>query len=346
MISKTKILSEAVRAQFAPRFNHLILHVTNICNFRCNHCFVEFEKKPIDLSLEEVKTIADQFKNLIWLDIGGGEPFLRSDLHQIVGMFDAEEISIPTNGWFTERILEQLKKIGEARGLERLILTISVDGLPDTHDEIRAKKGSFRKLEETFRQVRANFPELRIKINTVLNQRNKDEIIDLMNYVKENLNPDFHGILFLRGSPLNNTYALPDVEEIRRLEDRIYEVQQKYHYGRTGMLGKIQKNYQSIKREIANLIVEEKRQVIPCFGGQAHLVIYADGRVAPCELLPAAGSIRTSPLSEILSGPEFGGAVKKIKAGDCHCTHDCNFMENILFNFKLYPKLALGSKTK
>lgn len=337
-----KVLQEAALLRLRPKFSHLILHVTNLCNFRCNHCFVDFQDKPKDLTLEEIRRVADMFDDLIWLDIGGGEPFLRQDLDEIVGSFKAKEISIPTNGWFTEKTLECLGRIEKKIGLERLILTISVDGLAKTHDEIRKKEGSFQQLQKTYARVRECFPNLRVKINTVLNNRNLSEIIQLMLWVKEELRPAFHSILFLRGSPINPDYCLPSTHEIRALEDEIFKIQQDYLYGRNGLLAEIQRHYQSIKREMANQIVEQKTQVIPCFGGQVHAVVYSDGRVAPCELLPAVGSLRETPLREILEGSGWQEAVARIRAKECHCTHDCNMVENVLFNFKLYPQLLFG----
>jgi MoaA/NifB/PqqE/SkfB family radical SAM enzyme len=344
MAGMLKVLEEAALFRFRPKVSHLILHVTNICNFRCNHCFVEFAKKPIDLTLEEVDQVAGVYSDLIWLDIGGGEPFIRDDLDEIVSKFKAQEISIPTNGWFTDKILKTLTGIEKSIGLDRLILTISIDGLPETHDEIRLKKGSFSKLTESYRAVHQRFPNLRIKINTVLNQRNRDEIIPLMTMIKDEFSPSFHSILFLRGDTINPDYCLPPTGEIRSLEDEIFEIQQGYMYGRKGIMSNVQRHYQSIKREIAEQTLEQETQVIPCLGGQAHHVVYANGDVAPCELLPPVGSLRQEPLRDILAGPEWAAAVGRIKAKECHCTHDCNMVENVLFNFKLYPNLLMGGK--
>ena len=59
---------------------HLILHITNHCNFRCAHCFVDFSGKNKDLKIDDYKKIANNINDLLWLDVGGGEPFLRKDL--------------------------------------------------------------------------------------------------------------------------------------------------------------------------------------------------------------------------------------------------------------------------
>ena len=82
---------------------HLILHVTNRCNFRCRHCFVDFSN-TCDLSLEMCRALARKMGRLFWLDIGGGEPFLRDDLADVITAFDAQVVMIPTNGYDGDRM--------------------------------------------------------------------------------------------------------------------------------------------------------------------------------------------------------------------------------------------------
>lgn len=336
-----KLLQEAVLFRFRQRFIHLILHVTTRCNFRCNHCFVDFTRPPDELNLDQIARIAETFPDLLWLDIGGGEPFLRDDLDQILALFKAQEYSIPTNGWMTDRILESLERISRSIDLCKLILTISLDGLGATHDAVRNKPGSFERVQQTYRAVTQRFPDLRVKFNTVVSNHNMHEVLPLLRMVKDELNPSFHSILFLRGTPQNPEYHLPDTSEIRRLEDEIVTVQNEYHYGRTGILARVQRNYQALKRELDNAIVERKEQVIPCLAGRAHAVIYPDGGMAPCELLPEVGNVTKTPPAEILASEAWAKAAARIKAGRCHCTHDCNMLDNILFNFGLYPELFI-----
>ena len=42
---------------------------------------------------------------------GGGEPFLRKDLSKIINLFKKQIVSIPTNGWLLENIIEQIDLI-------------------------------------------------------------------------------------------------------------------------------------------------------------------------------------------------------------------------------------------
>lgn len=340
-----KVLQEAVLFRFRNKITHLILHVTTRCNFRCSHCFVDPTPTAPELTLTEIDRIAAEFNDLIWLDIGGGEPFLRPDLPEILAKFQAWEYSVPTNGWFTERIFQTLKEIEARIDLTRLILTMSLDGFPATHDAIRNQPGSYARVKETYFLLRRHFPRLRVKFNTVLHNYNLAEIIPFMRQVQEELQPAFHSVLFLRGTPQDEGYRLPSPQEIRALEEQLLEIQNRYHYRQKGLLSETQKKYQAVKRHLCRRILEEEQMVIPCLAGQAHAVIYADGGVAPCELLPVVDSLRATPLQEILAGPAWRRAVAAIKAKKCYCTHDCNMIENILYNFNLYPQFVFGSRS-
>ena len=59
----------------------------------------------------------------------------------------------------------------------------------------------------------------------------------------------------------------------------------------------------------------------------------------PCEILPSVGNIRRQPIKDILASSAMKDSVAGIKRKDCHCTHDCNMQENILFNPKQVPAL-------
>lgn len=331
----TKVLNEAVLCRFRHSIKHLILHVTNKCNMRCGHCFVSFDNKDEELGLSEIRAISKQIQDLIWLDIGGGEPLLRDDLDEIISFFNFRELSIPTNGWETEKIVEKLRKI-HLTNPGKLIVTLSLEGMQKTHDEIRCP-ASFERTILAFKNLRG-IKGLRIKFNTVLCEKNQDEIIELMHFVKD-LGPDFHSVLMLRGKSRDPLMKLPSKEKIEILNKQIYQIQQSYGYGRTGIMSKVQRNYQAYKAGLSLRILKEKKQVIPCLAGVSHLVIWPQGNVSLCELLPPIGNVREKKIEDLLKGQEFKRSISSIRKGDCFCTHDCNMIENILFNPRTYCEL-------
>lgn len=330
------VLKEAVCFQLSPRIKHVILHVTNVCNMRCQHCFVDFEDKPRDLTLDEFQELSRDLNDFIWLDVGGGEPSLRKDLPDVISLFRTQEVSIPTNGWFPDKVVQMASAVGE-RMPGRVIITVSLDGFEVTHDEIR-QAGSFKRALETIRRL-CELRTIRLKLNTVVCERNAAEILDFMKYVRENLGVDYQGLLLLRGDPINPLYRLPSMERLRAIGAGMRTIQESYQFGRRGLVATMLLNYQALKWDTQMRTLEAKTQVIPCLGGQVHLVIYANGDVAPCEILPAVGNIRRQPIKDILASPALAEAVAGIRRKDCHCTHDCNMQENILFNPRTVPKL-------
>jgi len=306
---------------------HLIVHVTNRCNYRCKHCFIDFSR-PQDLSLEECVSLAGQVGNLFWLDIGGGEPFLRKDLPDIVCAFKTRVVTIPTNGSLRDAAVEQLKAMRKRTDAD-ITVCISIDGLQETHDSIR-KQGSWDEAWATYDSIRG-LDGISLKINTVLSAENHREILDLMEIVKERA-ADFHSVMLLRGSPSDPALGLPSFDDLEKLIPRILKILAGYHYGRDPLSARVLRNYHRYLWKLSVDTLKQRTQVIPCLAGRAHMVVMPDGSVHPCELLPAVGNIKDSSWREILEGEELKKQVKSIKAKDCHCTHNCAMLDSILFN--------------
>ena len=77
---------------------------------------------------------------LKFLNITGGEPFLRDDIKEIVekALTKTERLVISTNGYFYDRIIRVAKKFGNRIGVR-----ISLEGLPAANDELRGIKNGF-----------------------------------------------------------------------------------------------------------------------------------------------------------------------------------------------------------
>jgi len=86
----------------------------------------------------------------------------------------------------------------------------------------------------------------------------------------------------------------------------------------------------------------KQRQVITCFVGHLYLVVYANGDVGFCEILPPFGNIRTATLSDIWSGPAAEKQRREIAAKQCFCTHECFQPLNLAVNPACYPEMLCG----
>ncbi|MEX2121952.1 MAG: radical SAM protein [Pirellulales bacterium] len=311
--------------------------MTNHCNFRCRHCFIDFSPKR-DLPLEVYQTLARDVGRLFWLDIGGGEPFLRNDIVEIVRAFDADVVTIPTNGFFVERTIEATREIREHIAGE-LTVAISIDGLQSTHDRIR-QAGSWNTLWTTFEELRT-IPNVRVKINTVLCKENFCEIVELMELVYQR-RPDFHSIILLRGNPIDPTYGLPSFEELHRIQEALFEILRRYDYGQKSLTSRMLRNYHRYLWNLSLATLKQRTQVIPCLAGQAHAVVMGNGDVSSCEMLPPVGNLKEASWQTIWKGHEMNRQRQSIKDKQCHCTHNCAMLDSILYRPSSYGPLLAG----
>jgi len=314
---------------------HMIVHVTNHCNFRCDHCFIDFSPKK-DLSLDDYKALAHDVGHLFWVDIGGGEPFLRKDLADIVAAFDAKVVTIPSNGSLPDLMERQLTRMRELTNAE-LVLSLSLDGLEATHDRIRNQPGNWKQVWDTFDRLR-RLGWLTIKINTVLNADNEGEIITLMNEVRTH-EPDFHSIILLRGNPADPDMKLPPMQRLREIGPEIYAILETYDYGRQWLASYVLRNFQRYQWNVSLQTIEEQRQVVPCIAGQGHMVVMGDGLVSSCEMLPTVGNIKANGINEIRASKAFRDQRRSIANKECHCTHNCALLHSIFFNPTSLPHL-------
>lgn len=108
------------------------------CNAKCDMCHVwKFpSKKEEEISPDVIEKIPS---NLDHLNITGGEPMLRSDIEEIVGLVynKARCVEVSTNGYFTNKIV----RLGEK--FPGLKIRVSIEGLPVLNDRLRGLKDGF-----------------------------------------------------------------------------------------------------------------------------------------------------------------------------------------------------------
>jgi MoaA/NifB/PqqE/SkfB family radical SAM enzyme len=149
--------------------------LTYWCQYKCKTCNI-WQRRPIDeLTTAEIVAFVRENPHINWVDLTGGEIFLRRDIDEI---FDAilsgwsrlALLHFPTNGFQTDRIVSATERIAR-RKLTRTIVTVSVDGDEALNDEIRGIKGGFRRQMETFRALR-RIPGVEVALGMTLSSYN------------------------------------------------------------------------------------------------------------------------------------------------------------------------------
>ena len=106
----------------------------------------------------------------------GGEPLLCSDLPYFISYCHTKGIktSIITNGLILNEKIDDLVK----NGLDQVIF--SIDGSSSKiHDSLRGVSGLFSKIEYSLDRISKEYPQLKIRVNTVVSEKNINDLPDL-----------------------------------------------------------------------------------------------------------------------------------------------------------------------
>ncbi|MCC6145655.1 MAG: radical SAM protein [Candidatus Hydrogenedentes bacterium] len=329
----------ALQPLLRPGLYHVIVHVTDRCNLRCKTCFIEFGRK--DLSVDEARILSEKLGYIPALDLGGGEPFLHRDLAEVCRQFRFGGVTIPTNGQFKDRVLASVHRL-VANHPGRVTIALSLDGLQATNDAIRGA-GTFEKAIETLGALR-EISGLCLKVNTVVNNRNLDELLEFVRYVRE-LGPDYHSLLLLRGDPLApDEVELPSAARLRAMTPALFEALRHYDYGhpRNPVFRRLKMNYQRHMWETQLDVIEQGVAPFQCKAPAYNKVVYSDGRTSMCELKPVLANLLTESPGAV--DQKLRDHLQDFEAdhGRCFCTHNCNMSENIMTHPPSVAKVLLG----
>lgn len=154
-----------------PSLRYLELQITDKCNLRCRHCYID-DRGSRELSLTEIKNILNEFEEIQGLRIliTGGEPLLHSRFGRINKILPEFLIrkSLFTNGLLlTKEILGKLN-VDE--------IQISIDGLEDAHDSLRGK-GTFRlSMDAIKRSIDSGFE---VSVSTMVHTKNHGDFDEM-----------------------------------------------------------------------------------------------------------------------------------------------------------------------
>jgi len=343
--------------------SYFIFYPTSRCNLMCSHCFYHdsLNKKMNELNLEEIDAFTKTMDPLLSLILTGGEPYLRHDLDQIARIFYENTktpiITIPSNGWYLDKMQKQITNIME--WCPELILNqlISIDGLKDDHDKIRMKglnkgsgaKGSFDKALDAIKLVKElqkEFGRINLGIATTFTSENQHKMKDIIKGIYEIAKPDNITIALVRGDPKEKVNENLNINLYREaVEFRNNLFYSKKMTGHAKFKGnKIATAGRVILNEKVQEIYETGEYQMPCYSGNLSGVMYPEGQVHPCEILDKShmiGNIRDFKLNfrNLWLSHKAKKEVNFIRKTKCFCTHECFNSVNILFNPKFYPRL-------
>lgn len=327
--------------------NELVFFVTYKCNFRCKTCFYAdtMDNSTVDdgkeLNIDEIRKISLSIGKFDQLLISGGEPFLRDDLAEICEIFYLQNkinrIHLPTNGFYTEKIYDVTHKILCKCPKIHLTVGLPLDGLQETHDKIKGVKGSFEKVIETTKRLstlKKEFDNLSTYIITVVNKTNLNEVIELAEFVKNNLPVNGHGPSPMRGSPYEKTLLPPSYEEWNVLSKKLMEYHNYWNKKSTGNSYKnfIAGNAVRYLYKMYTRVLKGERLPFKCQAGKVVGVLESNGDVKLCELTDVMENVRSVnyDFRKVWLSDKVNDMRKRIK--NCTCTHACFLSPSIKMN--------------
>ena len=300
---------------FAGRPVWCTWQVTYRCNFNCTFCdYWKCGVKPSDeLSVADIERGSRNLARIssLMISIGGGEPFMRPDLPQIIEAMARYHMPlITTNGWF---VTKEAARNAFRAGLWGA--SVSLDyATEERHDRARGVKGAYRRalraLEHFAGERCGRFQ--RVNVMAVLMRDNVDELEPLIRLAAR------YGAFFmvqpycdLKGGRREFT---PDIAVAARL----LELREKYE------------NFISNKYFLERFDLAHDGGIPGCRAGKAFFNIDNFGSVAKCveDLEHPLGNIVSDPAPGILSRINAAW-----RANTCRsCWYNCRGEIEALYN--------------
>ncbi|HKA38082.1 MAG TPA: radical SAM protein [Thermoanaerobaculia bacterium] len=319
--------------------------VTSVCNARCAHCFYPINAGKNELTLDEIDKLTRTLPPIRLLLIGGGEPFLRRDLPEILRLYFERTgfftCSIPTNGFGPEEIAKSAQRICAFDRNLSLGVTVSLDGFRDYHDHVRRVPGLYDRavatLENLLALARAT-PNLTVGVTTVFMRDNQKDFEAFCDHVYETYRPHQHSINLIRGEAYDPTLKDGlDVDLYARIcgkNDARYppgEIDSGWRGVRTRARREVNRlRCEYIARQAKGGAFEQF-----CLAGEREFVLSEDGVVTACELIgDNLGNVRDFDydFQRLRDAHAVSAFDAKKRATLCKCTHECNTRTMLLFD--------------
>lgn len=228
----------------APKLRNLFFELTLRCNENCIHCGsrcneVRSDELPVQVYYDFLDKIKRDFgTNELMLCVTGGEPLLRKEFYDIMGY--AHKLGFRWGMTSNATLIDEAaaKKLREC-GMGTI--SVSIDGLRDTHDEFRRTKGGYDKAMRGIQCLINEGGFRHIQVTTVVHRGNIDQLDELYDIM---CGIDIDSWRVINMEPIGRAKDFPDLllrpEDYRRMFDFIREKRNAgmpVQYGCTHYLG-------------------------------------------------------------------------------------------------------------
>ena len=333
---------------------HINFAVTYECNSRCKHCNIWRKSKENtkitkeELKLAEIEKVFKESKYLEYIQsigLTGGEPFLRKDLTSLCGFFIEKfpnaALSIPTNALMPNLVIAGLEKIINTFGPEnKIFLSISLDGIGKTHDEIRGMPGNYSRVLKLIDLVKEKVPSINQGISFTIMPQNYKDLLEVYKFSKKNdigfgfqfaqISESFYGNT--KNAFEWNEEELDEVSEIIHLILKEYTAKEK-------ILRKIWLSFFAMnKYYISRMVSYQKNphRTLKCYSGTHSLFIDPYGNIFPCIMLnKKMGNIREMNFDKLWLSEKSRKIREFINDKKCACWTPCETHFSLERDYKI-----------
>ena len=358
---RLRTLWTELEALLLHRFEFLILFVTGRCNGRCSHCFYWRNLGPDHEgpTLSQVEALARSMPPFKVLLLSGGEPTLRDDLPAVVDCFyrhnRIRHVSVPTNGLLPARIAKLAQTIAAGTPELEVSFNLSIDGFAEINDRIRGVNGAFERATESLArlsQLRAEHPNLRVVVNSVICADTISELVSLARHLAETFELDGHFFELIRGVPREDGLKSLSSDALYQVYKQLLPVQEQYLYRRTSGFSLPYRLWRRILgtgqlvaqyRHQYRVFTKDAHWPFPCWAGDAIAVVDYDGSLRVCELRDKSVALDTHAwdFEVARDSPTIREERLCARQHVCDCTHVCflttSLRHNLIAHFVTTP---------
>jgi len=304
------------------RFASII--TTYRCNAKCHMCNIW--KFPTDQNEEPDISIYDKLPNVHSFNVTGGEPFMRSELPEIIGILKkkSQRIVISSNGYFTDRIVrlfEQHRDVG---------LRVSLEGLPRANDDLRGIQDGFDRGIRTLIELdRMGVKDIGFGIT--VSDRNVKDLLELYHLSKmmklEFASAAIHNAFYFH--KFDNKFVDPVTAkmELKKLAEELLQSKRVKDWFRAFF------NYGLAQ------YIDGKPRPLPCEMGHDSFFLDPFGRILACNALDQSmGNLKESSFDTIWSSPEADAVRAQVRA----CKKNCWMIGSVSQQMKKYIWVPAG----
>lgn len=279
---KKIIYSNFLRLKFPHKISYI---VTYKCNLHCIMCNIWKKKLSNELNPEEIEKFFKKSNKFSWVGITGGEPFLKNDITSIVRVIldnckELVAIHFATNGTMTDKIMEVTENtLGYKSKNIKLLFTLSIDGPPYLHDQIRGSEGIWVRCIETFKRLR-KINSIQTRIGITLSHFNFNKFYITFESLKDAYPPlrfdDITINIFQKSSFYYDNVTMPEIDypSIIKAIDRILKMDKDSFTINNFLRRKYLRLYKSY--------VRHKKCPLKCQALSATCVLDPEGYIYPC----------------------------------------------------------------